>query len=171
MNLINKKGKTGFIVKAGLIGALYAALTMSLPFMSYGNVQLRVSEALTILPLFFPESILGLFVGCLISNIIGNGILDVVLGSIATLISACLTYATGKLIKNDFLKMAVGGFFPVIVNAAIVPFTYLAISQLKELYWLNFLSVFIGQFVAVYVFGSILFVVIKRAIKSKALKR
>ena len=167
MNNKKSSNKSNFIVKAGLIGAIYAALTMSLPFLSYGSVQLRVSEALTILPLFYPEAVIGLFVGCLISNIIGNGILDVIFGSLATLVSAILTYIVGKKIKNDKLKFIVGGFFPVIINAIVIPFTYLMIMELPSLYWLNFLTVFIGQFLAVYLFGTVLYLSIKR-IKSKS---
>ena len=167
MNNKKSSNKSNFIVKAGLIGAIYAALTMSLPFLSYGSVQLRVSEALTILPLFYPEAVIGLFVGCLISNIIGNGILDVIFGSLATLVSAILTYIVGKKIKNDNLKFIVGGFFPVIINAIVIPFTYLMIMELPSLYWLNFLTVFIGQFLAVYLFGTVLYISIKR-IKSKS---
>ncbi len=167
MNNKKNSNKSNFIVKAGLIGAIYAALTMSLPFLSYGSVQLRVSEALTILPLFYPEAVIGLFVGCLISNIIGNGILDVIFGSLATLVSAILTYIVGKKIKNDKLKFIIGGVFPVIINAIVIPFTYLIITELPSLYWLNFLTVFIGQFLAVYLFGTLLYLSIKR-IKSKS---
>lgn len=167
MNNKKNSNKSNFIVKAGLIGAIYAALTMSLPFLSYGSVQLRVSEALTILPLFYPEAVIGLFVGCLISNIIGNGILDVIFGSLATLVSAILTYIVGKKIKNDKLKFIIGGVFPVIINAIVIPFTYLMITELPSLYWLNFLTVFIGQFLAVYLFGTLLYLSIKR-IKSKS---
>ena len=60
---------TRFIVRSSVIAALYAALTLVLAPVAYGPVQFRVSEALTILPLFFPEAIPGLFVGCFIANI------------------------------------------------------------------------------------------------------
>ena len=138
---------------------------MSLPFLSYGSIQLRISEALTILPLFFPEAVVGLFIGCLISNILGNGILDIVFGSLATLIAGILTYIVGKTVKNTTLKFLLGAFPPVIINAIVVPFTYLLITELEALYWFNFLTVFIGQFLAVYVLGALLYSLIKKYFK------
>ena len=89
--LNNKKTSGTSLARIGVIAGLYIVATMSLPFLSYGSIQLRISEALTILPLFFPEAVVGLFIGCLISNILGNGILDIVFGSLATLIAGILT--------------------------------------------------------------------------------
>ena len=157
-----KKSIGSKLARAGVIACVYAVTTMCLPFMSYGSVQLRVSEALTILPLLIPESVVGLFVGCLIANLLGNGIIDIVFGSLATLVAGICTYLIGKYVKNTFLKVAIGGFFPVIINAIVVPFTYLLITELPYLYWINFLTVFIGQFLAVYVFGTILYLAIKK---------
>ena len=160
--LKTKKSIGSKLARAGVIACVYAVTTMCLPFMSYGSVQLRVSEALTILPLLIPESVVGLFVGCLIANLLGNGIIDIVFGSLATLVAGVCTYLIGKYVKNTFLKVAIGGFFPVIINAIVVPFTYLLITELPYLYWINFLTVFIGQFLAVYVFGTILYLAIKK---------
>ena len=160
--LKTKKSIGSKLARAGVIACVYAVTTMCLPFMSYGSVQLRVSEALTILPLLIPESVVGLFVGCLIANLLGNGIIDIVFGSLATLVAGVCTYLIGKYVKNTILKVAIGGFFPVIINAIVVPFTYLLITELPYLYWINFLTVFIGQFLAVYVFGTILYLAIKK---------
>jgi uncharacterized membrane protein len=163
--LNNKKSVGTRLAKTGIIASIYIVATMCLPFASYGSIQLRFSEALTILPLFMPESIVGLFIGCLIANIIGNGVLDVVFGSLATLIAGILTYFIGKLIKNEAVRFIVGGLPPVIVNAFIIPFTFLAITELESLYWLNVLTIFIGQFLAVYVFGTLLYLAIKKFYK------
>ena len=160
--LKTKKSIGSKLARAGVVACVYAVTTMCLPFMSYGSVQLRVSEALTILPLLIPEAIVGLFVGCLIANLLGNGIIDIVFGSLATLVAGVCTYLIGKYVKNTILKVAIGGFFPVIINAIVVPFTYLLITELPYLYWINFLTVFIGQFLAVYVFGTILYLAIKK---------
>ena len=86
---------TRFIVRSSVIAALYAALTLVLALVAYGPVQFRVSEALTILPLFFPEAIPGLFVGCFIANI-PSGLWDMVIGSAATLIAAVATRFSKK---------------------------------------------------------------------------
>ena len=76
----------------GMVAALYAALTVLLAPLSYGPVQLRFSEGLTLLPYFLPEAVPGLAVGCLIANLFGGyGAVDVVVGTGATLLAAVLT--------------------------------------------------------------------------------
>lgn len=85
------------LVITALIAAIYAAVTILLAPISYGMLQVRISEALTILPFFSPYSIVGLFLGCLISNFYSPiGPLDIILGSLATLLSAIATYYIGK---------------------------------------------------------------------------
>ena len=76
------------LAKSGIVAAIYVALTLALYPLSFGAVQVRVSESLTLLPLIFPESVIGLGIGCLISNFFGNGVLDIVLGTLATALSA-----------------------------------------------------------------------------------
>ncbi|MGB4661930.1 MAG: QueT transporter family protein [Mobilitalea sp.] len=84
---------TKFLIQAAIIAAVYATLTIILMPFSYGVMQVRVSEALTILPFFTPAAIPGLFVGCIISNMVGPyGLMDMVLGSGATLIAAVGSY-------------------------------------------------------------------------------
>ena len=160
--LNSKKSVGSFLAKSSVIAAIYAVATMALPFMSYGGVQLRVSEALTLLPLFFAEAIPGLFIGCLIANLLGNGLLDIIFGSLATLIAAGLTYLVGKLIKNNVLRLLLGGIPPIIINAIVIPFTYLLVTELSSLYFVNFLTVFIGQVLAVYLFGGLLYLAINK---------
>lgn len=81
-----------FIIKSAIIAAIYAALTIVLLPISYGPIQMRASEALSILPYFTSAAIPGLFIGCLIANIAGGlGWMDIIFGSLATLISAILT--------------------------------------------------------------------------------
>lgn len=85
--------KTKFLIQAGIIAAIYAALTIILAPFSYGPMQIRVSEALTILPFFTPAAVPGLFIGCLISNFISPyGVIDMIFGSGATLIAAVGSY-------------------------------------------------------------------------------
>ncbi len=88
-----KNKSTLFLVQAALIGAIYVVLTLVFAPFSYGEVQVRISEALTILPYFTPAAIPGLFVGCIIANILGGCIpVDIIFGSIATLLGAVFTY-------------------------------------------------------------------------------
>ena len=88
-----KNKGTLFMVQAAAIAAVYVVLTTVFAAFSFGEVQVRISEAMTILPVFTPAAIPGLFVGCLISNFLGGAILlDVIFGSIATLIGAVFTW-------------------------------------------------------------------------------
>ena len=112
-----KKTSVTFLTQGAMIAALYVALCFAFAPISYGEVQLRVAEALTILPFFTPAAIPGLFVGCIIANVMGGGIvLDVVFGSIATLLGAVGTY---MLRKSTPLFAPLP---PIIANALIVPF-------------------------------------------------
>ena len=78
--------KTRDLVIGGLIAAAYLALTLVLAPISYGPIQFRVSEALTLLPLIFPQAVPGLFIGCLLANIFGGyGAIDIICGSAAPL--------------------------------------------------------------------------------------
>lgn len=125
-----KKITTGTITRMALLAAVYFALTFFLAPISFGPFQLRVSEALTVLPFFFPEAYLGLFIGCLLSNIIGTlmglslGLLDIVFGSLATLLAAYLTMKIGKIKQSDPESanklMWLAPLPPVIVNAIVI---------------------------------------------------
>ena len=106
-----------FLAQGAMIAAIYVVLTLVFAPFSYGEVQVRISEALTILPLFTPAAIPGLFVGCLISNILGGCVLpDIIFGSLATLIGAVGTYMLRR--QNKFLAPLP----PIIANVLIVPF-------------------------------------------------
>jgi len=109
--------KVLFSTQAAMIAAIYVVLTMLFQPFSFGSVQVRIAEALTILPVFTPAAVPGLFVGCLISNILGGCILpDVVFGSFATLIGATFTYMLRNQSKY-FMPLP-----PIIANTLIVPF-------------------------------------------------
>ncbi|GAF27006.1 hypothetical protein MTCOM_12020 [Moorella thermoacetica] len=84
---------TAKIARGAVIAALYAVVTIILKPISFGYLQVRVAEALTLLPILYPEAVPGLFIGCLISNIYGGlGPIDIFLGSLTTLAAAWLTY-------------------------------------------------------------------------------
>ena len=88
-----KNKNISFMTQAAMIAAIYVVLTYVFAPFSFGEVQVRISEALTILPVFTPAAIPGLFIGCLIGNILGGAILpDIIFGSIATLIGAFFTW-------------------------------------------------------------------------------
>ena len=110
-----KKQTTRFLTRAGVIGALYAALTFAFLPYAYGPLQIRPAEALTVLPAFFSESVPGLYVGCMIANLGSSsaGIWDVVFGSLVTLIAALLS----RKMRHPLLV----GIPPVVLNAFGIP--------------------------------------------------
>lgn len=113
-----KNKKSYFITQAAVIAAIYVVLTLAINVfnLASGAIQVRISEALTILPFFTPAAVPGLFVGCLLSNFItGAPVWDVVFGSLATLIGALGTYA---LRKWKWLAPVP----PILANVLIIPF-------------------------------------------------
>ncbi|KXG74365.1 QueT transporter family protein [Thermotalea metallivorans] len=136
--------KTNFLVQAALIGAIYAVMTIAFAPISYGQIQVRISEALTVLPAFTPAAIPGLFVGCIIANIYGgNGMVDIVFGSLATLLAAFLSY---KMPKKWLVPLP-----PVIVNGIVVGFILNYLYQLPL--FITMAWVALGQMIACYVLG------------------
>ena len=112
-----KENKVTFLTQAAMIAAIYVVLTSVFAPFSFGEIQIRISEALTILPLFTPAAIPGLFIGCLIGNILGGAILpDIIFGSLATLLGAVFTWLLRG--HSKFL----GPVPPIAANTIIVPF-------------------------------------------------
>ena len=165
---MNKKQLTTVaICRAGIIAALYVVLTMPFGPLAFGPFQIRPSEALTILPLFYWEAIPGLYVGCMLANAASEfGLFDIFLGSIASLLAAVCTYIVGRLIKNKIVKVIVGGIFPVILNALIVPAVWV-LAGFDFAYWYNVATMLLNEGVWVYATGVPLFLVVDRLIKRK----
>ncbi len=144
---------THFILRATMIAALYISITYALAPISYGPLQFRLSEALTVLPILYPEAIYGLFVGTLIANIFGGlGVWDIFGGSLATLIAAWLTYRFGSTIWA-YLS-------PIIVNSFIVG-GYLSILYAMP-FWFTILSIGFSEAIIVFAIGYPLIVVLKK---------
>lgn len=143
--------KVLFIVHAALIAALYVVLTLLANFFGLANyaIQIRFSEALTILPFFTTAAIPGLGIGCLLSNILtGCALPDIIFGTAATLIGAVFTWI---LRKNKWLAPLP----PIIANTVIVPFVLLYAYGLKPL-WFSFLTVGAGEIISCGILGLLL---------------
>ena len=146
----NRDPKVQRITQGAAIAALYVVLTLVFAPISFGPVQLRVAEALCILPMFTAAAIPGLFIGCVLANLIGGGvILDVVFGSFATLIGAALGY---MLRKNRWLVPVP----TVIANALIIPFVlkygYGVVDTAIPILMVQILG---GEIMGAYVLGEI----------------
>lgn len=110
------------ICRAGVIAALYVGLTYAFMPLAFGAFQVRPAEALCILPLFFPEAIPALCVGCTLSNLASPfALYDIVFGSLTTLLASLGTYTVGRFAKKAAPKIIFGGLFPVLLNTLIIP--------------------------------------------------
>ena len=151
---MRRNKKVLHLCEAALVAAMYFVLTWLSNFagLASGAVQLRLSEALCILPYFMPSAVPGLFIGCIISNItMGSVIFDTMFGSLATLIGA---YIASK-IKNKWLVPLP----TVVANTVIVPFVVLfCYTEVRSVsaYLLALCGVFAGEVVSAYVLGLIL---------------
>ena len=148
--------KTKSIATTAIVAALYATVTLTLSFISYGPVQFRLAEIMTLLPLLNKKYILGLTLGCFLSNVLGTlGIVDIIFGTIATFISVYLVYLTGKLMKDKKGRFIIASLWPTIVNAIIIG------AELKIFFGfpliLSMIQVGFGQFVVITIIGVPLF--------------
>jgi len=152
-----KNRKNAFMTQAAMIAAIYVVLTFLFAPFSFGQIQVRIAESLTILPLFTPAAIPGLFIGCLIGNILGGAILpDIIFGSLATLIGALFTYLLRK--QNKYL----GVVPPIVSNTLIIPFV------LHYGYGINLpvpflmLTIGIGEVISCGVLGMIIYFALRK---------
>lgn len=142
-----------FLVHGAIIAALYVILTIIFAPISYGPIQVRLSESLTILPFFTGAAIPGLFVGCVIANIYGGGgMVDIVFGSLATLIAAYMTFKVPK--------KALAPLPPVVINAFFIGLILnyiLNVPLLMTIIWVG-----LGQLIACYGIGYPLLLVLEK---------
>jgi len=151
--------------RAAVIAALYVVLTLPFGTLAYGPIQIRPAEALTILPLFYPEAIAGLYIGCILSNLLSAyGVYDILLGSLATLAAAGCTYLLGLAIKNKLLKVIAGGIPVVVINAFVVPAVWLLAGS-EIAYWVEFGIMALNEAIWVYALGVPLYVTFDRLIQ------
>lgn len=153
-----KKNKVLFLTQAAMIAALYVVLTfVSNAFgLASGAIQIRISEALTVLPYFSPVAVPGLFVGCIISNLLtGCALFDVIFGSLATLLGAI---GTRMLRKWKWLAPLP----PIISNTVIVPFVLTYVYALPGGIPYFMLTVGIGEIISCGILGMILLSVLSK---------
>lgn len=164
--------KVLYLVQAAMIAALYVVLTMLANALGIasGNIQVRFSEALTVLPFFTSAAIPGLYVGCLLGNlVIGSALPDILFGPVPTLIGAIGTWALGKLYsryasvdpKKATLCKWLSPLPPIAANAIIIPIV------LKYAYgvipvWFSVITVALGELISCGVFGPILLFALSR---------
>ena len=156
------------IVFAGVVAALYAALTIAVAPVAYGPIQFRIAEALCILPFFFPITAPGLFIGCVIANLFSPyGFIDIIAGSAATLLATLFTMQAGKVNRGAIVMKVLACFPPVFINAIMIGAVIAwSIASSGEAFWpamvINGLQVGLGQFVVMYAAGLPLMIVLPK---------
>ncbi len=144
--------KVLFITQAAVIAALYVVLTALASALGLSSmaIQVRFSEALTILPYFIPSAIPGVTIGCFLANILtGGAVLDIVFGTLATLIGGVGSYL---LRKHKWLVPLP----PIIANVIIVPWVLKTAYGFPDAYWYLMITVGIGEVISCYILGMIL---------------
>ena len=151
-----KENKTRNLVFSALIASIYVVLTLLLRPISYGPIQFRVSEALCVLPYFTPAAIPGVFIGCLISNLLGGAVvMDIVFGSLATLIGAIGSWL---LRRNRWLV----SLPPILSNTLIIPWVLKFAYGSEDLIWYMMITIGIGEILAIGVLGQLLISVLAK---------
>lgn len=150
---------------SAMIAAIYFVFCFIEQSFASGAIQCRLSEALCLLPLFFPEAILGITIGCLIFNITTGIAYDIIFGTLATLIGGIITYFIGKFIKNTPLRIILGGLSPILLNAIIIPFVIIYGYESVDAYFYLFGTIFIGEALAIYVAGTLIYFPIQKLLK------
>lgn len=146
-----------FLTQAAMIAALYVVLTLVFQAISFSEIQIRIAEALTILPAFTPAAIPGLFIGCIIGNLIGGSLLpDVLFGSLATLLGAYVTYLLRK--RSRYIAILP----PILSNTLIVPFILRYAYGISLPIPVMMLTVGIGEVISCGVFGLVLYSALRK---------
>ena len=152
-----KNQKVLFLTQSAMIATIYMVLTVVFRPFSFGEIQVRIAEALTILPAFTPAAIPGLFVGCFIGNLLGGSTLpDIVFGSLATLLGALFTYLLRK--QNKFLAPLP----PIAANTIIIPLILRYAYGINLPLPLTMLTVGIGEVISCGILGIILYTTFKK---------
>lgn len=147
------------LTMAGLIAALYVLLTLFAQMLGLasGVIQIRISEALTILPVFTVAAVPGLTIGCLLANFMtGCAAWDVLFGTLATFLGAVGTRVIGRRVP------VLGPVFPILANCLIVPPVLMYVYGAEEAWWFLIITVGIGEILSCGVLGWILYKALKR---------
>ena len=168
---MNQNSSVRKLVRCGVVAAIYVVLCMVLQPFSYGAVQVRVAEALCLLPVFGAEYIAGVVLGCFLSNLLGSTIVDVIFGTLATLLACLVTYK----LRNIRIKGLAASLPPVLFNAVIIGIEIAVMfpdPSSSAPIWLacitNGISVGIGELISCTILGVLLVKIIE---SSKALNK
>ena len=171
---MNRFFNTKRLCRAGIIAALYVALTYAFAPLAFGPFQIRPAEALCILPVFFPEAIPALYIGCMLSNLASPYfVYDVFIGSLATLLAAFSSYMVGSFLKKEPLRLIVCGIPPILFNATLIPLIIVFLcggaegyASASVAYFACMGSIALTEAVWVYALGAPLYYTVQRLQKN-----
>lgn len=150
------KFDTKFLTRGALIAGLYIIITYILSPFSFGPLQFRLSEALTVLPILYPEAIPALFIGVLLSNIIGGlGLVDIIGGSLVTLLASYITYR--------FRKSIIAYLSPIVLNGFLISLYLHVLFDIP--YWITVIQIAISEAVVVLLVGYPLIQYLQKKVK------
>ena len=159
--------KSKRMVRCAMIAALYTAVSLALAPLSYNAVQVRVAEALTLLPVFTPDAIIGVTLGCFLTNLLGSTPVDAVFGTLATLAAALVTWRLRGVRWHSLPVLS--ALAPVVINALVVG-AEITLMVGEAASWpvlaMNMLTVGLGEVVSCVVLGLAL---VKCVEKNRAL--
>lgn len=154
--------KVTMMMQGAMIAALYVVLVLIFKAWSFGPIQFRIAEILTVLPFFTPAAVPGLFIGCLLANVLlGEAIIaDIIFGSIATLIGAVATWLCSKIKKKWAMWLVPVG--PIVANTLIVPWVLKFGYGLEDAVWYMMVTVGLGEVIVCGVLGMMFFGIMNR---------
>lgn len=156
----NTSHKTVSMTKIGLVAALYVAVTLAIAPFSYGAVQLRLAEGFNHLAVFNKRNIIALTIGCAIANLASPlGIIDIVFGSLGTLVMTTLSYFVTKRIKSVPLKLAISTVICTLMTFSVAIELHL-VSKLP--FWPTYATVALGEFLSMALGAVVIYLVQKR---------
>jgi len=152
------------LARSAIIAALYFTLTYFLQPISFGPLQFRVAEMLTVLPIFMPEAIAGLTLGCALANLLSPfGWYDILFGTLATFAASVATRLLWSRLKSgEKAKLALCLLPPVVFNAIALPLVWLVFAS-DIAFFINMGTIALSQVGAVYFLGIPLYYAIKNA--------
>ncbi len=152
------------LARCAMIAALYTAVSLAFAPLSYGAVQVRFAEALCLLPVFAPDAIIGVTLGCLLTNFIGSSPIDAVFGTLATLLAALVTYKLRNLRWHGLPVWS--ALSPVLFNAVIIgaeiTFFFMDVPATGAVLAMNMVTVGIGEILSCVLLGLVLVRVIEK---------
>ncbi len=136
-----------YVARAGIIAALYFALSVAFSGISFGPIQFRISEILVLLPLIFPEAVVGLTIGCFFTNFFFSpfGVFDMVLGTLATLIGALGT----MLLRRRPILSTIP---PIVANTLLIPLIFV-LNDADAVYYISMFEILATQIITCIIIG------------------